>query len=130
MSDVKRALVALERMQEKLDAVTRASREPIAIIGMGCRFPGGANDPESFWQLLRNGVDAIREVPPERWDIDALYDQDPSAPGKMYTRWSGLVDSVDQFDPGFFGISQREAASMDPQQRVLLEVAWEALERA
>src|SRR4030095_5796697 len=79
---------------------------------------------------LRNGVDAIREIPPERWDMDALFDKNPDAPGKMYTRWSGLLDHVDQFDAAFFGISPREADSMDPQQRLLLEVAWEAVERA
>src|ERR1035438_5372031 len=127
---VKQALRALEKMQAKLDSVERARTEPIAIIGIGCRFPGGAHDPESFWQLLRDGVDAIREIPRDRWDIDALYDQDPAAPGKMYTRWCGLLDRVDQFDPEFFGISPREATGMDPQQRLLLEVAWEALECA
>src|SRR6187431_1759662 len=129
-SQVKQALRALEKMQAKLDSVTRARTAPVAIIGLGCRFPGGADDPETFWELLRNGVDAIREIPPERWDMDALFDKNPDAPGKMYTRWSGLLDDVDQFDPAFFGISPREAVSMDPQQRLLLEVTWEALESA
>ena len=104
--------------------------EPIAIIGMGCRFPGGANDPESYWQILRDGVFAIRQVPPDRWNIDEFYDPDPQAPGKMSTRWGGFLDQVDQFDPFFFGISPREANVMDPQQRLFLEVAWEALENA
>ncbi len=103
--------------------------EPIAIIGIGCRFPG-AKDPESFWQLLRNGVDAIAEVPKERWDIDTFYDPEPGTPGKMSTRWGGFLDQVDQFDPSFFGISPREVERMDPQQRLVLEVAWEALENA
>jgi acyl transferase domain-containing protein/acyl-CoA synthetase (AMP-forming)/AMP-acid ligase II/acyl carrier protein len=103
--------------------------EPIAIIGIGCRFPG-ANNPESFWQLLRNGVDAITEVQPERWDNRLFYDPKLGDPGKMNTRWGGFVDNVDQFDPDFFGISALEAASMDPQQRLLLEVTWEALEDA
>ena len=103
--------------------------EPIAIIGIGCRFPG-ANDPESFWQLLRNSVDAISEVPKERWDIDAFYNPKPGTPGKMSTRWGGFLEQVDQFEPSFFGISPREVERMDPQQRLVLEVAWEALENA
>ena len=103
--------------------------EPIAIVGIGCRFPGAA-DPEAFWQLLRDGRDAVTEVPAERWDINALYDPNPGTPGKMSTRWGGFLEQVDQFDPHFFGISPREATHMDPQQRLLLEVAWEALENA
>jgi acyl transferase domain-containing protein/acyl carrier protein len=103
--------------------------EPIAIVGIGCRFPG-ANNPEAFWELLRGGVDAITEVPPDRWDIDDFYDPEPGTPGKMYTRYGGFIDQVDQFDPSFFGISPREAERMDPQQRLVLEVAWEALENA
>ncbi|MCC6191127.1 MAG: amino acid adenylation domain-containing protein [Anaerolineales bacterium] len=103
--------------------------EPIAIIGLGCRFPGAPN-PAAFWQLLINGVDAIQEVPADRWLVDAHYDPTPGARGKMNTRWGGFLDNVDQFDAHFFGISPREAARMDPQQRLLLEVAWEALEAA
>ena len=103
--------------------------EPIAIIGIGCRFPG-ANDPESFWRLLHNGVDAITEVPKERWDVDSLYDPEPATPGKMNTRWGGFLEQVDRFDPSFFGISPREAERMDPQQRLVLEVTWESLENA
>ncbi|MCB0208345.1 MAG: acyltransferase domain-containing protein [Anaerolineae bacterium] len=103
--------------------------EPIAIIGIGCRFPGAKN-PEAYWKLLRNGVDAIREVPKDRWDIDSFYHPDLTEPGKMNTRWSGFLDQIDQFDAHFFGISPREASSLDPQQRLLLEVAWEALEDA
>jgi acyl transferase domain-containing protein/acyl carrier protein len=107
----------------------KATGEPIAIIGIGCRFPG-ADDPQAFWQLLRDGVDAITEVPAERFKLDAFYDPDPAAPGKTNTRWGGFLKQVDQFDPHFFGISPREAARMDPQQRLLLEVAWEALQDA
>lgn len=103
--------------------------EPIAIIGMGCRFPL-ADGPDEFWKLLLDGVDAIREVPPDRWKADELYDADPAAPGKMVTRWGGFLDDVDHFDREFFGISPREASAIDPQQRLLLEVAWEALEDA
>ncbi|GAC1343814.1 MAG: type I polyketide synthase [Ktedonobacteraceae bacterium] len=103
--------------------------EPIAIVGIGCRFPG-AKDPEAFWQLLHDGIDAITEVPADRWDINAFYDPNPGTPGKMSTRWGGFLEHVDQFDPHFFGISPREAARIDPQQRLLLEVTWEALEDA
>jgi malonyl CoA-acyl carrier protein transacylase len=130
LSPLKQALVALDEMQSKLDAAEREKTEPIAIIGLGCRFPGGANSPEAFWELLHNGVDAIIEVPPDRWDIDTYYDPDPDAPGKMYTRHGGFLNEVDKFDAHFFGISPREAISLDPQQRLLLEVSWEAMENA
>ncbi|MCB9761282.1 MAG: SDR family NAD(P)-dependent oxidoreductase [Alphaproteobacteria bacterium] len=103
--------------------------QPIAIVGLGCRFPG-APDPDAYWSLLEGGVDAISEVPADRWDIDALYDPDPQAPGKMSTRWGGFIDQVDQFDPRFFNTSPREARRMDPQQRLMMEVAWEALQDA
>jgi acyl transferase domain-containing protein/acyl carrier protein len=103
--------------------------EPIAIVGIGCRFPG-ASSPEAFWDLLHHGIDAISEVPTERWDIDKLYDPEPATPGKMSTRYGGFIEGVDSFDPGFFGISPREAERIDPQQRVVLKVAWEALENA
>src|SRR6185503_5858331 len=101
--------------------------EPIAIIGIGCRFPG-ADSPQAFWSLLREGVDAISEVPPERWNLKDFYDPDPAMPGKMNTRWGGFLKNIAEFDAEFFGISPREAARIDPQQRLLLEVAWEALE--
>lgn len=105
---------------------------PIAVVGLSCRMPGGANDPESFWELLRSGRDPMRDVPPERWDLSEFYDPTPGTPGKMYTRQAGWIDTevVEGFDPEFFGISGREAESLDPQQRMLLEVAYEALERA
>lgn len=103
--------------------------ESIAIIGLGCRFPGAIN-PESFWQLLQNGVDAITEVPKARWDIDQFYDPEPGKPGKMSTRWGGFLEQIDRFDAEFFGISPREVERMDPQQRLVLEVAWEAIEHA
>ena len=103
--------------------------EPIAVVGMGCRFPGAEN-PQAFWNLLRNGNSAIAPVPEDRWDVDAYYDPEPGTPGKMYTRYGGFIKSVDRFDPEFFGISPREAERIDPQQRLLLEVVWEALENA
>jgi amino acid adenylation domain-containing protein/thioester reductase-like protein len=107
----------------------KTHREPIAIIGLGCRFPG-ALSPEAFWRLLRDGVDAIQEVPSDRWAVDDFYDPEADSPGKVNTRWGGFLGDVASFDPHFFGISPREAVRMDPQQRLLLEVAWEALENA
>jgi len=107
---------------------TRFTNEPIAIIGLSCRFPK-ADSLQAFWEMLRNGIDAISEVPPDRWDVDAFHSSEPS-PGKVTSRFGGFLDDVDLFDPHFFGISPREAARMDPQQRLLLEVSWEALENA
>src|SRR3990167_7800901 len=120
-------LQALNAAQIKLDAVKKAKEEPIAIIGMSCRFPGAKN-LNAFWELLSNGVDAISDVPANRWDIDAYYDENPDADGKMYSRYGGFIDNVDQFDAQFFDISPKEAKMLDPQQRLLLEVAVEALE--
>jgi acyl transferase domain-containing protein/acyl-CoA synthetase (AMP-forming)/AMP-acid ligase II/thioesterase domain-containing protein/acyl carrier protein len=117
-----------ERDDVRDDAQDRRT-EPIAVIGIGCRFPG-AQGPEGFWQLLREGVDAITEIPRERWNAEALYDPDPDAPGKLNTRWGGFLNHIDQFDPSFFKIAHREAVRIDPQQRLLLETAWEALEDA
>ncbi|SPM37624.1 phenolpthiocerol synthesis type-I polyketide synthase PpsD [Mycobacterium rhizamassiliense] len=104
--------------------------EPIAVVGIGCRLPGNVTGPESFWQLLVDGRDAVGDVPADRWDGDAFYDPDPQAPGRMTTKWGGFLDDVAGFDADFFGITPREAVAMDPQQRILLEVAWEALEHA
>ena len=121
--------VKVDAPQQKTTIHPSTIGEPIAIIGLGCRFPG-ANDPEAFRQLLQNGVDVINEVPNNRWDINSFYNPELETPGKMSTRWGAFLDQVDQFDPDFFGISPREAERMDPQQRILLEVAWEALENA
>ncbi len=112
-----------------LAAIRSTNDEPIAVVGLACRFPG-APDPTAFWRLLSEGIDAVREVPADRWNIDALYDADLSAPGKMSTRWAGFLDEVATFDAAFFGISPREAAQIDPQQRLMLELAWESLEDA
>ncbi|MCP9804995.1 thioester reductase domain-containing protein [Cyanobium sp. T1B-Tous] len=102
--------------------------EPIAIVGIGCRLPGGIDDPERFWEFLRDGRDAIREVPPDRWDLGLHYNADPAHPLTQHVRQGGFVEGIDQFDAAFFGITPREAVCMDPQQRLLLEVAWRALE--
>jgi acyl transferase domain-containing protein len=126
-SRLKNALLALREMRAKLDAMQHSKTEPIAIIGMGCRFPGAKN-PQAFWSGLRDGVDSISEVPLDRWDINEYYDPNPDTPGKMYVRSAGFLEQVDQFEPQFFGITPREAICMDPQQRLLLEVSWEALE--
>ncbi len=103
---------------------------PIAIVGIGCRFPGAVVDGESFWRLLVEGRSGIREVPPDRWSLDRYYHPDPAASGTTITRWGGFVDDPDKFDARFWAISPREAIRMDPQQRWLLEVAWEAIEDA
>ncbi len=130
LSPVKQAFLAVQQMTARVAAVEQAAREPIAIVGMGLRLPGGVHDAPSYWRLLGEGVDAVSEVPDSRWDVDAYYDPDPAAPGKMVSRYGGFIDEVDRFDPQVFGIAPREAVSMDPQQRLLLEVTWEALENA
>src|SRR5688500_12208161 len=129
LSPQKLALLAVQ-LQARLDRVQRVAREPIAVIGMGCRFPGEVVDPESLWSFLdRRGI-AAGEIPPQRWDVARHYDPDPDAPGCMSTRRGGFLADVDGFDARFFGLSPREAVRMDPQQRLVLEVAWEAIERA
>ncbi|HEV7501754.1 MAG TPA: beta-ketoacyl synthase N-terminal-like domain-containing protein, partial [Vicinamibacteria bacterium] len=107
-----------------------ADTDAVAIVGMGCRMPGGVIDAESFWRLLADGVDAVGEVPRERWDVDEYYDPNPETPGKIASRYGAFLGDVDRFDAPFFGISAREARSLDPQQRLLLETSWEALEDA
>ncbi|WP_394839240.1 type I polyketide synthase [Pendulispora rubella] len=130
LSPVRRALLALKQMQDKVDRLERARTEPIAVVGIGCRLPGGIHDSDALWQWLDEGKDAVTEVPRERWDNERFFDSDRAAPGKISTRHGAFLDSIDGFDPGFFGISPREAIWMDPQHRVLLEVAWEAIEHA
>jgi len=126
---LQRAIEELGRQRAEIESLRREKREPIAIVGMACRLPS-ADTPDAFWELLDRGGDAVTEVPRERWNADAFYDADPSAAGKMTTRSGAFIRGADQFDPQFFGIAPREAQSMDPQQRILLEVAWEALENA
>jgi len=126
---LKKALLAIKKLKQQLEEAN--SPEPIAVVGIGCRYPGGVKDADSFWQLLENGRDAVGEVPDSRWNMDEWFHEDEEVAGKMYSRWGGfLSDDITSFDPEFFGISPREAPSIDPQQRLLLEVAWEAFEHA
>ncbi|MBI9089233.1 MAG: SDR family NAD(P)-dependent oxidoreductase [Desulfobacterium sp.] len=121
--------IEVGRMRAKLREYKNERSEAIAIIGMGCRFPG-ADSPEDFWALLKEGRSSICQVPKDRWDVEAFFDQDPDAPGKVISRYGGYIGALDGFDASFFDISAREASSMDPQQRLALEVAWETLENA
>ncbi|WP_343709354.1 polyketide synthase, partial [Mycobacterium sp.] len=126
------ALRKIDDLTARLEIAEKGDTEPIAVVGIGCRLPGGADSPAEFWRMLQDGGSGIVAVPAERWDADAFFAEDHSVPGTIVSKKGGFLTSwrPDEFDAEFFGISPREAAAMDPQQRLLLEVTWEALENA
>ena len=128
--DLKEYDEKIHQLESEIVRLKKKDQEPIAIIGVGCRFPGGANDPKSFWQRLEQGYSAVAEVPSDRWDLNEYYSEDEDIPGKMYTKYGAFIDNLDMFEPEFFSLTPREAERMDPQQRLFLEVAWEAIESA
>jgi phthiocerol/phenolphthiocerol synthesis type-I polyketide synthase D len=128
---LQQALVRVREVEAELASGRRATvREPIAVVGAACRLPGGINHPDDLLPALEDGLDAIVEIPPERWSLDDVWDPDPETPGRTIARWGAFIDDVDAFDPAFFGITPREARRMDPQHRLLLELTWHGLEDA
>ena len=134
LSANKQALLKIRELKQQLaqqaDQRDETRCEPVAVVSMACRFPQTSDTPEKFWQSLIRQDDLVSDVPDDRWDLEAFHDDDPEVPGKMYARKGVFLDDLSMMDPEFFGISPREATWVDPQQRLLMEVGWEAIERA